>query len=486
MEVESENKPMINNKYSIIERKGKGAFAKVYLCEDTTNQKRYAIKVLNQKTESFEKEMNMLQKVSKLNCPYLVNLVEYGEGPVKLENKDETTNQYAVLEYACKGEIFDYIFCAQKGLEEKYAKVVFAKILNGVKSIHDAGICHLDLKMQNILVDENFNPKICDFGFAEDTTNGKLEKFVGTPNYAAPEIFLHRPFKGDKADIFSLGVILLNLTTCKIGFVQATRRDKYYRLIMTKKYKDYWNAVKSQVGELSEELKNLYIKMINFNPDERPSVSEILDDPWMKEVKDLNQDQFHALENEVLKDFQNREKLVIENNASLSTDESDSQMSFENNRGISDEEREYFSLDLLPKLIMKTGLNMNNFIKINGNLEPAKFMNLLANKIKQDYEDKCDIEEAKKTLKFNVIFKNEQEEEEEEENKELEEELNKLGLENIDNFDDGIKIKNSVIQIKLFESANGGYVVRFLKKDGEIEEYHKNLQGIIEIIKGLI
>ena len=69
--------------------------------------------------------------------------------------------------------------------------------------------------------------------------DGKLNQFLGTLNYAAPEIFLHRPYNGIKVDIFSLGVVLINLVTCKIGFVQANRKDKYYKYIIVKKYKQY-------------------------------------------------------------------------------------------------------------------------------------------------------------------------------------------------------------------------------------------------------
>ena len=68
----------------------------------------------------------------------------------------------------------------------------------------------------------------------------------------------------------------------------------------------------------------------------------------------------------------------------------------------------------------------------------------------------------------------------------MEEELDKLGLENIDDFEDTIEQKVSIIQVKLFESVNGGYLVRFVKKGGEIEEYHKNLDKIIRIIKKIL
>ena len=57
------------------------------------------------------------------------------------------------------------------GLGEKYGKVIFRKILEGVQACHNANICHRDLKMQNILFDEQFNPKICDFGFAAFNNN---------------------------------------------------------------------------------------------------------------------------------------------------------------------------------------------------------------------------------------------------------------------------------------------------------------------------
>ena len=488
----TQDESTINGKYKIIEKKGRGASATVYLAEDKTTKKQYAVKVLKEKTPTYEAEVKILEKISSLNCPYIVNLIEFGEGPIKIVSKPAKIADYLVLEFASKGEIFNYIYCTRTGLREKYAKFIFYKILRGVQAFHNAGFCHRDLKMQNILIDEFFNPKICDFGFASDLKgkdgSGKLTEFLGTINYASPEIFLHRPYDGVKADIFSLGVVLLNLVTCRIGFIQANRKDKYYKNIMLRRYKNYWNSVQDQIGPISDELKDLYIKMVSFNPEERPTIDEIFKDPWMKELMDLNGDEYKKLEKEVFEDFLEREIKIKENNESLESDESSSNISLGNNRGLDDQGKEYFDLELHPKIYLKTGLNMDNYLKINGNLNPGIFMNNLANKISSEFGDKIKINVNNDKVKFNVTFENQEEEEEEqnEEEKKLEEELDKLGLEDIDEIEEEIEKKESIIQIKLFESVNGGFLVRFTKKGGEIEDYHKNLDNIIKIIKELL
>jgi len=320
--------------------------------------------------------------------------------------------------------------------------------------------------MENILLDDKFDPKICDFGYGGEIKgkngSGKLEEFVGTMGYCGPEIHMCRKYNGVKADIFSLGVVLFILVVGEICFQKAYIDNEYYRC------------------------KNLHVKMISYFPELRPSIEDILKDPWMKEVTSLDDKEYSKLEKEVYNEFKNREIDVVSSNETIN---SDSSSSSENpngiNRGLSDDEVRYFDLNLTPKYIQDTKLNMDNYIKINGNLRPCEFMNSLANEIVKNFEDNVKIDESKNALKFNVIFK-ETLKEVEEPDEELKKELDKLSLENSEEIEEVIDKKDCVIQIKLFQSLNGGYIVRFVKKEGEIEDYYKNLDSIKSIIKKII
>ena len=422
----------------------------------------------------------------------IVNLIDSGFGDITLGHSS-IKKQYLILEYAPKGDLSSYIKIPERGFKEEHAKLIFNKILKGVQDIHNTGICHRDLKTQNILLDNQYNPKICDFGFATYISKN-LKDWVGTAQYAAPEIYKQRPYDGVKIDIFSLGVILFNLVTGKYGFEEAKVKNNLYRLIMLKHYDIFWKK-NTQVKNVSKEFKTLFEKMVSFKSLERPSIKEILDSEWMKEMKDIEKDEkkLKDLELEVYKDFLERENIIkaatqkekkIEGN-------NDNNNIGGNNKSSGNDEIKYFSDDLFPQKI-KPGKYMEHFFKITGNLNPVKFMNSLANKIKFKYKKICTIEEKKNKLKFKANFE-EDEENNEEELDDLTEELKKLieeenNEEKEENEDEinSIKGRECSIQIELLKNNNREYILRFLKKSGDIEEYYKYLKEIYNLVSDII
>ena len=96
-----------------------------------------------------------------------------------------------ILELGLGGELFDYI-AVSGGFTEKYARYFFKQFMNGLDYCHRNGVAHRDLKPENLLLDQNYNIKIADFGFAAPVEGkdkgGYLYTGLGTPNYMAPEI----------------------------------------------------------------------------------------------------------------------------------------------------------------------------------------------------------------------------------------------------------------------------------------------------------
>ena len=219
------------------------------------------------------------------------------------------------MDYFKKGLLFYY---SKKKLKERLAKVIFKKLLIGIQFLHDNGICHLDLKPENIILDKTFWPIILDFGFARKYKDEKENKILlkgnmGTDYYKCPEIWEKVEFYGDKADIFSLGVLLLNMVTGYYGFATAEETDDYYSLIknnINEDYTEYWEKIKQE--NLSKEFKDLYVKMIAYNPENRPSIEKIFKSNWLKEINNLSQDEENEINKELDEIFKDLLKVEIE------------------------------------------------------------------------------------------------------------------------------------------------------------------------------
>ena len=503
--------------YIVIREAGSGGCGQVFVSrkENDVEKKAYILKALRGNKRNLRYILclqNEIDSIRKLNViprnehiPYLYASDKYNfpkEEENKLDDKKVEENNniiineainnernvkdsrpYYVIDYYSKSNLFYYIENTNNGLPEKYARVIFKKILEGIKFCHDRKICHLDLKLENIALNNNFEIIIIDFGFASDCKdeNNKIipiKRFRGTESYVCPEIWEKRPFDGIKADIFSLGVILFNLVTSKSSFKNNSKEtDPLYSLFLKDTdgtYKEYWEKMNELIKvQLSENFKHLYIKMIAHDPNNRPEdIDEILNSDWMNEFNNLNPEEKNDLEQEVKNKFEEIYKQIAEKNKEIRIANSIKKENYitksvTNEKGMSEK---------TPKKIPNDIININHYIIIDGVLSPNNFMSSLIKDIKSKFgitkifiRDFQEYEHLKFELGFYKIEENNEEEKEEEENKEEEEDE-----------DTGEKC---VMEIELFQYEDGKYLLEFLRTKGEISDYYKNFLEIKKIIE---
>jgi serine/threonine protein kinase len=107
----------------------------------------------------------------------------------------------------------------QRKVEEADCKYIFSQIMSGINYLHLKGICHRDIKLENIIIDNNLSIKIIDFGFGAIGPKSKLQNFFcGTPSYMPPEIVQKKDYVGSFADIWSIGILLFTLLSGSFPF----------------------------------------------------------------------------------------------------------------------------------------------------------------------------------------------------------------------------------------------------------------------------
>ena len=327
-----EDQRILDSRYIIEQRLGSGGEGIAYLVRDLNSPDpnlRLTAKILEFKGSEDEVEykddddiqetinhtIQVFERIRTMNPqnPNIIRCIAQSKGGIVRNDILLRNRNYFIFEYAPKGDLWKMTQLAG-GFSERCAKPIFKKILLGVQALHNSGVYHLDLKVDNIVLDNHFNPKITDFGLAS-LENGILTNSVGTKNCKPPQMF-ESPIRytGEKADIFSLGCVLFALVAKDPWFYEATSTDKYYRYIYTNTIEDrqtYFDklSVKNNViNLLSQEFKDLYIKMISKNEEDRPSIENILNDVWFNEISNLNPQQQMALDNEVQTQFLQKEQ----------------------------------------------------------------------------------------------------------------------------------------------------------------------------------
>jgi serine/threonine-protein kinase HSL1 (negative regulator of Swe1 kinase) len=193
--------------------------------------------------------------------------------------------RYLVLEFVDNGELFEHI-TAKGRLSEEEAMRYFRQILSAVGYCHSFNICHRDLKPENILLTKEGEIKIADFGMAalHQGPNHQLKTSCGSPHYAAPELIRGAKYRGDKVDIWSMGVILYATLAGRLPFdVEGTGRDWLGPLLSKIRRGNYEMA-----PEFSEEAKGLIHRILQVDPRHRIDLAQIWRHPLLRKYDYLD------------------------------------------------------------------------------------------------------------------------------------------------------------------------------------------------------
>lgn len=209
----------LNQRYLLVSLLGTGASANVYLAQDTTLERRVAVKLLQPALvadEAFLKRFRAeARAVAALNHPNVLQVYDWGE---------HDAVPFLVTEYLAGGSLADLLFGGVR-LSAEQAAHVGTQGASGLAYAHAKGLVHRDVKPANLLFDDEGRLRISDFGvaraLAEASWTEPMGAMIGTVRYASPEQAEGLPVD-DKADVYSLGLVLFEAMTGELPFVGET------------------------------------------------------------------------------------------------------------------------------------------------------------------------------------------------------------------------------------------------------------------------
>ena len=264
------------SKYEIGHTLGKGAYAKVKVVTNLLTQEKCAMKIYdkdklndNSKRKCVYREIEILKRINHKNIAKLIEVIN-------------TQNHILIVQELVNGiSLRDYYnreIRNQKGISEHKANIfkkIFKQIFEAMNYLHKNYMAHRDIKLENILMTKDYEIKIIDFGFGMYNPENKLQSFYcGTPNYMPPEIAFKKPYVGQKADLWSLGILVYKMYCADFPF-KGKNEKELYKAIKKGKF--------VMASYTPDYIKKIIVGMIDLDPNKRMSCEYVLRSSWLRD-----------------------------------------------------------------------------------------------------------------------------------------------------------------------------------------------------------
>ncbi|KAL2074690.1 hypothetical protein VTL71DRAFT_8469 [Oculimacula yallundae] len=276
--VEPEHKKTIDD-FVILEEMGQGAYGQVKLARYKKNGNRKMVlkyvtkrRILvdtwtrDRRLGTVPLEIHVLDYLRRdgLKHPNIVEMADFFE--------DDVNYYIEMIPHGLPGmDLFDYIEL-RVNMEENECRSIFVQVARAIHHLHTkALVVHRDIKDENVVLDGEGNIKLIDFGSAAYIKNGPFDVFVGTIDYAAPEVLAGKPYRGKEQDVWALGILLYTIVYKENPFYSIDEimdRDLRVPYVM------------------SEDSINLIRAMLDRDVDSRITIEKVLEHPWCLAIED--------------------------------------------------------------------------------------------------------------------------------------------------------------------------------------------------------
>lgn len=235
---------------------------------------------------------NEEKSASQLSHPHILKYFAFYQDAAIQVSKDQFKEYSAIaMEYIPYGDLFTLV--SQRSFSEKLARTIFKQIISAIKYLHSQGLAHLDLKLENVLVDIKEGVKVIDFDACESVSSAANKNVTpkGSLGYRAPEIIKGTAQDFQMADIYSLGVVLFTMVLGIPPYAETEKNgkfnfDKHYEALKND-IKRFWKAhegYREADGrpKLSKAFKDALEAMLKEDANKRTKITDLEKMTWLQ------------------------------------------------------------------------------------------------------------------------------------------------------------------------------------------------------------